>query len=81
MEVKGGARLGKKYENMLRITERKILKRIYGPIKENGICRSRANHELNKLCNEQDIATVIKVGRLRWLGQLSRMQDENPLRK
>jgi hypothetical protein len=31
-------------ENMLRIFERRLL-RIYGPIKENGISRSRYTHE------------------------------------
>jgi hypothetical protein len=53
---------------MLRIFEARILRRIYGPIKENGIWRSRYNHELYKVHNELDIVKVIKVGRLRWLG-------------
>jgi hypothetical protein len=38
---------------MLRIFER-ISRRIYGPIKENCIWRSRYNHELYKLYNEPD---------------------------
>jgi hypothetical protein len=63
-----------KEENMLRIFERMIL-RIYGPIKENGIWRSKHNHELHKLHNESNIVKVIKVRRLRWLGQLFRMQE------
>jgi hypothetical protein len=67
---------------MLRIFERRILlKRIYGPVKESGIWRSRYNHELYKLYNEPDIVKVIKVGRLRWLGHLFRMQEQNPCRK
>jgi hypothetical protein len=39
-------------ENMLGIFERRILKRIYGSIKENAIWRSRCNHELYKLYNQ-----------------------------
>jgi hypothetical protein len=65
----------------LRIFERRILRRIYVPIKGNGAQSSRYNHELYKLRNELDIATVIKVGRLRWMGHLFRMQEQNPCRK
>jgi hypothetical protein len=53
---------------MLRIFERRILRRICGPIKENGIWRSRYNNELYKLCIEPDTVKVIEAGRLRWLG-------------
>jgi hypothetical protein len=48
-------------EYMLRISDRKILSRIYGLLKENGIWKSRYNHELYKLYNEPDIVKVIKV--------------------
>jgi hypothetical protein len=41
----------------------------------------RHNHELYKLYNEPDIVKVIKVGRLRWLGHLFRMQEQNSYRK
>jgi hypothetical protein len=40
MEVKAGPCKGKD-ENMLRTFERRILRRIYGAIEENMICRSR----------------------------------------
>jgi hypothetical protein len=59
---------------------RGILRRIYGPIKENGILRSRYNHEIYKLYNEPDIVTVIKVEWWRWLGHLFRMQEQNSCR-
>jgi hypothetical protein len=72
--------LKSKDENMLQISER-ILSRIYGTIKEDGILRSRYNHEFYKLCNEPDVVKVFQVGRLRWLGHLSRMQEQNPCRK
>jgi hypothetical protein len=41
-------------QNMLGNFERRILRRIYGPIKESGMRRSRYNHDLQKLRNEPD---------------------------
>jgi hypothetical protein len=38
---------------------------MYGPVKENGVRRSRYNHELYKLYNEPDMVKMIKAGRLR----------------
>jgi hypothetical protein len=71
-----------KDEYMLRIFERRILRIIYDPIKENCVWRSRYNHELYKLYNEPDIIKVIKVGLLKWLRHLFRMQGQkNPCRK
>jgi hypothetical protein len=73
--------LKRKDENMVQIFERRILRIIYGPIKENGILRSRHNHELYKLCNEPVTVKVMKVGPLRWIGHLFRMQEQNLFRK
>jgi hypothetical protein len=73
--------LTRKDVSTLQIFERRIFRRIYGPIRENGIWRLRYNHELYKLYNEPDIVKVIKVGWLRWLGHLFRMQEQNPCRK
>jgi hypothetical protein len=73
--------LTRKDVNILRIFERRILRRIYGPVKENDIWKLRYNHELYKLYNELDTVKVIKVGRLRWLGHLYRTQAQNPCRK
>ena len=39
------------------------------------------NNELYALCDELDIVKVIKIGRLRWLGHLFRMQKLDPCRK
>jgi hypothetical protein len=60
--------LTKSEENKLKIFERKI----HGPISENGNWRSRYNHELYQLQEDSEIITLIKAGRLRWLGHLSR---------
>jgi hypothetical protein len=42
-------------ENALRIFERKILRKIYGPVLENGEFRIRYNEELNELIKGEDI--------------------------
>jgi hypothetical protein len=65
---------------MLRIFERRILRRIYGPVMENGIWRSKYNRELYKLYNGPDMVKEIKVGQLRWMGHLFRIQEQNPYR-
>ena len=58
-----------------------ILRMIQGPVKVNGMWRTRHISERYTVCGELDIVKVIKVGRLRWLGQLCRMQDLDPCRK
>jgi hypothetical protein len=73
--------LSKKDESLLQIFEKKILRRIYGPIYEGGIWRIRYNNELYKLYNEPDTVRVIKIGRLRWQDHLFRMQELDPCRK
>jgi hypothetical protein len=42
-----------------RMILRRILRRIYGPIKENGLWRSWYNHELYELYNAPDTVKVI----------------------
>jgi hypothetical protein len=65
---------------VLRIFETRILRRIYGPVKENGMWSSKYNRELCKLYNEPGIVKENKVGWFRWLGHLSIMQQQNPYR-
>jgi hypothetical protein len=60
---------------------RKILRRIYGPICEGTIWRSRYNEELYHLYEETDLVTTNKITRLRWAGHIVRMQDNLPCKK
>ena len=60
--------------------ERKIFRRIYGPISEEGEWRSRQNHELYLLYGYPDIATAVKVARLLRAGHVCRM-DNNEIPK
>jgi len=66
--------LTKSDENLLRIFERKILQRIYGPVQEGDIWRIRNNEELNRSINREDIVKFIKAQRIRWLGHVERME-------
>ena len=66
--------LTKSDENLLRIFERKILRRIYGPVQEGDIWRIRNDGELNRSINREDIVEFIKVQRIRWLGHVKKME-------
>ena len=59
---------------MLRILERKILRKIYGPIQEGDIWRITDNEELNRSINGKDIVRFIKAQRIRWLGHVERIE-------
>jgi len=47
-------------EKILRIWERKVLRKIFGPICVAGYWRSRTNEEVGQLYGELDIITEIK---------------------
>lgn len=68
-------------ENQLRIFERKILRRIYGPVHENGMWRIRMNHEIEALIKGEDIVRCIKSQRIRWLGHVYRMEGERIVKR
>jgi hypothetical protein len=59
-----------KNEKMLITWERKILRKIYGPTKENGQWRIKTNSELMTKYKSQDIVSAIKIRRLEWLGHV-----------
>jgi hypothetical protein len=42
---------------------------------ENNVSRIRYNEELNTLLKGEDIVKFIKSQRIRWLGQVDRMED------
>ena len=62
--------LSKADELRLGVLERKILRRLYGPICEGAIWRSRYNDELYRLYDETDLVTTIRKTRLRWAGHI-----------
>ena len=69
------------YEGNLGVFERKILRKIYGTIIDNGGYRRRWNHELYELYLDIDVLRRIKISRLHWRGHISRMNQNEPARK
>jgi hypothetical protein len=68
--------LTKKSELALDAFERKILRRILGPMKENNTWRIRYNSELHKQFDEPSISNIIKLKRLQWAGHVQRMDGK-----
>jgi hypothetical protein len=62
-------------ERALAVFERKILREMYGPVKENELWRIGRNDELEAIIKGENIARFIKCQRIRWLGHIERMQD------
>jgi hypothetical protein len=63
-------------ENALRIFERKVIRKMYGPVCEDSAWRVRANSEINSLLQGEDIVRQTKSLRLSWLGHVERMESE-----
>jgi ribosomal protein S28E/S33 len=61
--------------------ERKILRNVFGLVKENYVWRIRNNHELIDLKRESDVVSEIGKARLRWLEYVERMPEERTAKK
>jgi sorting nexin-29 len=68
--------LTKEDENNLRIFERKVIRKIFGPIKKNEEWEIRNNEEINEILRNKDIVRFIKAERIRWLGHVTRMEED-----
>jgi hypothetical protein len=71
----------KKEEEMLRRWERKILRGIYGAVREGEEWRIRTNGEIQQLSQKPDIVVEIKRARMRWAGHVQRMPEERVVKK
>jgi hypothetical protein len=66
----------------LRVFQRKVLRRIYGPTKESGgTWRIEWNEELNGLIGNKNIVNYIKAQRLAWFGHVHRVPDNSMVKK
>jgi hypothetical protein len=61
---------------MVGVFESKILRRIYGPIKDTDQWRFMFNEEIYDFLKEPRLSVVIRIARLLWDGHVARM-DEN----
>ena len=66
----------------LSVFERKILRKIFGPTKEdNGNCRIKINIELDELIKHRNIINYVKAQRLSWFGHINRMPEISIVKK
>jgi hypothetical protein len=65
----------------LRIFERQILRKIFGPVNIDNMWRIRNNMEIDKLIEGADTVRFIKARRIKWLGHIQRMDPARPARK
>jgi hypothetical protein len=67
----------KKIENRINSYERKLLRRILGPVNENGTLRIRYNKEIYTLYGDPELSTVIKLRILQWTGHVQRLESQS----
>ncbi|XP_043063419.1 uncharacterized protein LOC122319764 [Drosophila ficusphila] len=65
----------------LEVFERKILRKIFGPVCVGDTYRIKWNHELYELYDDIDVVSRMNIQRLRWLGHVVRMEEVAPARK
>jgi hypothetical protein len=68
-------------EKMVDVFERKILRRINGPVKDRDQWRCRYNQELYDLSKESRLSVIIGIARLRWSGHVTRMEENSMPRR
>ena len=72
-----------KEERRLWVFENRVLKRIFVPKmdKVTGELRKLHNEELNDLYCSPNIVWLIKSGRMRWVGNIARMEERSDVHR
>jgi hypothetical protein len=65
-------------EHTLEVFENRVLRRIFGPKRDEvtGECRKLHNEELHDLYSSPSIIKIIKARRMRWARHVARMGDK-----
>ena len=65
-------------ERRLRVSENRVLRRVFGPKRDEvtGEWRKLHNEELNNLYSLPNIVRVVKSRRMRWAGHVARMGED-----
>ncbi|XP_014290394.1 uncharacterized protein [Halyomorpha halys] len=69
--------LSKADERDLQMFERKILRRIYGPVKDGPAWRRCTNRKVCLLIGEADFGKIVRIGWLHWAGHVARMGTDD----
>jgi hypothetical protein len=71
-------RLDNREEHRLRVFENRVLRRIFGPMRDKvtGEWRELHNEELHILYSSPNIIRQIKSRRMRWAGHVARIGEE-----
>jgi hypothetical protein len=70
-------------EHRLRVFENRVLRRVFGPKRDEvtGEWRKLHNEELNDLYSLPNIVRVVKSIRMRWAGHVARMGEEREVHR
>jgi hypothetical protein len=73
---------GENNEENLRIFQRRILRKIFGPVQnEDGSWKIRMNYELSELVKNADVVRFTKTRRMDCLGHVMRMDKKRTPKK
>jgi hypothetical protein len=70
-----------KAKTRLNMWERKMLRKMYGPVTEQGVWGIRRNEELRELYKALDLAADINRKQLEWLGHVIGMDQRRTVKK
>jgi hypothetical protein len=70
-------------EHRLKVFENRVLRRIFGPKRDEvtGEWRKPRNKELSDLYSLPSIIRIIKLRRMRWAGNVARMEEKRNARR